>query len=102
MDTNSELTDQITTTTATTATTTTTPPPVISAVKSTCANDGCPNPAVPSEDRGISYCSNDCVVKHCRYVASSYCGSRYLSRYNVDCCISLIEYIYTFEMSYWW
>ena len=71
MDANSspEVTSQITTTatiTTTTTTTATTPPPVITPVKPTCANDGCQNPAVPSEDRGINYCSNDCVVKHCR------------------------------------
>ena len=73
MDANSspEVTSQITTaatitTTTTATTTTTTPPPVISPVKPTCANDGCRNPAVPSDDRGINYCSNDCVVKHCR------------------------------------
>ena len=62
-----EVTSQVTTPTATT-TSTTTPHAVIPPVKPTCANDGCQNPAVPSEDRGISYCSNDCVVKHCRYV----------------------------------
>ena len=71
MDTHSspEVTSQVTTPTATTTTTTTTPHAVnIPPVKPTCANYGCQNPAVPSEDRGISYCSNDCVVKHCRYV----------------------------------
>ena len=79
MDTNSEVTSQVTTTpTATTITTTTTTPPVILPVKSTCANDGCHNPPVPLEDRGIRYCSNDCVVNHCRYVAT-YCGSKYKS-----------------------
>ena len=45
--------------------TNTTPTTSISPAKPTCANDGCSNPAVPSEDRGVSYCSNDCVVKHC-------------------------------------
>jgi len=43
----------------------TTPTTSIAPTKPTCANDGCSNPAVPSEDRGVSYCSNDCVVKHC-------------------------------------
>jgi len=66
------LTTQDTTTTTTTSINTlatspinTTPTISIPPAKPTCANDGCCNPPVPSEDRGLHYCSNDCVVKHC-------------------------------------
>ena len=32
-----------------------------------CANYDCDKLAVFLEDRGPRYCSNDCVVEHCRY-----------------------------------
>jgi hypothetical protein len=31
-----------------------------------CMATGCLNMAVPSDDRGKSYCSNECIVNHCR------------------------------------
>ena len=33
-----------------------------------CVNEGCSNPPVDSEDRGPLFCSNECLVLHCRYV----------------------------------
>jgi hypothetical protein len=31
-----------------------------------CVNEGCSNPPVDSEDRGPLFCSNECLVLHCR------------------------------------
>ena len=36
-----------------------------------CLNEGCSNPPVDNVERGPLYCSNDCLVHHCRYV----CGN---------------------------
>ena len=33
-----------------------------------CIRSGCPNAAIPSPDWENEYCSNECVVSHCRYV----------------------------------
>ena len=32
-----------------------------------CLCDGCNNPARTTKERGTQYCSNECIVKHCRY-----------------------------------
>ncbi|XP_064393679.1 uncharacterized protein LOC135341118 isoform X2 [Halichondria panicea] len=41
-----------------------------------CANSGCSNMAVFSEERGPEFCSSECVVKHCRNVFDSWLGNR--------------------------
>lgn len=35
-----------------------------------CIRSGCPNAAIPSPDWENEYCSNECVVSHCRYLNS--------------------------------
>ena len=32
-----------------------------------CLCDGCNKPARTTKERGTLYCSNECIVKHCRY-----------------------------------
>ena len=34
----------------------------------TCIRHGCPNPAVANTEWEDEYCSNECVVSHCRFV----------------------------------
>ena len=36
-----------------------------------CIRSGCPNAAIPSPDWENEYCSNECVVSHCRYIQYS-------------------------------
>ena len=33
-----------------------------------CLCDGCNKPARTTKERGTQYCSNECIVKHCRYL----------------------------------
>lgn len=33
-----------------------------------CIRHGCPNPAVSNSEWEDEYCSNECVVSHCRFV----------------------------------
>ena len=45
-----------------------------------CVASGCYNMTVPNEERGLLYCSNECVVKYCRsvlllYLALVHCTS---------------------------
>lgn len=41
----------------------------------TCIRHGCPNVAVPNNEWEDEYCSNECVVSHCRDVFSSWVAS---------------------------
>uniref|UniRef100_A0A170Y636 Tox high mobility group box family member 3-like protein isoform x2 n=1 Tax=Triatoma infestans TaxID=30076 RepID=A0A170Y636_TRIIF len=40
-----------------------------------CIRSGCPNPAVVNSEWEDEYCSNECVVTHCRDVFSSWVAS---------------------------
>ncbi|KAF6206674.1 hypothetical protein GE061_017910, partial [Apolygus lucorum] len=40
-----------------------------------CIRVGCPNPAVANSEWEDEYCSNECVVTHCRDVFSSWVAS---------------------------
>lgn len=52
------------------------PPPVVGqqsglvqrAPSNSCIRHGCPNPAVANSEWEDEYCSNECVVSHCRFV----------------------------------
>lgn len=39
--------------------------------KRMCLCDGCNKPASTTKERGTQYCSNECIVKHCRYKSSN-------------------------------
>merc|ERR1740128_1242312 len=41
--------------------------PASSSMHTHCIRSGCPNAAIPSPDWENEYCSNECVVSHCRY-----------------------------------
>ncbi|XP_034256843.1 TOX high mobility group box family member 4-like isoform X1 [Thrips palmi] len=43
--------------------------------RATCIRHGCPNVAVPNSEWEDEYCSNECVVSHCRDVFSSWVAS---------------------------
>ncbi|XP_028833815.1 epidermal Langerhans cell protein LCP1-like isoform X2 [Denticeps clupeoides] len=45
-------------------------------VPSMCVRAGCTNPAVESMDWNKEYCSNECVVSHCRDVFMAWCSFR--------------------------
>ncbi|XP_076309165.1 TOX high mobility group box family member 4-B-like [Tachypleus tridentatus] len=41
-------------------------------IQQTCLRNGCPNPAIESPDWDKEYCSNECVVSHCRDVFTAW------------------------------
>ncbi|XP_022243836.1 TOX high mobility group box family member 4-like isoform X3 [Limulus polyphemus] len=48
-------------------------------IQQTCLRNGCPNPAIESPDWDKEYCSNECVVSHCRDVFTAWVASRQAS-----------------------
>ncbi|XP_056913991.1 TOX high mobility group box family member 4-B [Takifugu flavidus] len=45
-------------------------------VMSICVREGCNNPAIESKEWDKEYCSNECVVTHCRDVFEAWCSIR--------------------------
>ncbi|XP_048576920.1 protein piccolo isoform X2 [Nematostella vectensis] len=41
-----------------------------------CARDGCSMPARTTKERGTQYCSNECIINHCRMVFNSWVENR--------------------------
>lgn len=50
--------------------------PVTLSPQPRCVRSGCENPPVVSKDWDSEYCSNECVVKHCRDVFLAWVASR--------------------------
>ncbi|XP_076370885.1 TOX high mobility group box family member 4-like isoform X4 [Tachypleus tridentatus] len=48
-------------------------------IQQTCLRSGCSNPAIESPDWDKEYCSNECVVSHCRDVFTAWVASRQAS-----------------------